>query len=206
MLQYQTVDKRTLALLREIQSHEMFSQVRLVGGTSLALQYGHRKSIDLDFFGQIEAESLEVSDVLSTMGSVQVLKRTPAIQIYEVDGIKVDMVKYNVPWLEEPLLIDGLVLANEKDIAAMKIGAITGRGSKKDFIDLFFLLKKLSLSEIMELYKKKFADANILLALKSLLYFSDAENSDSPEMLLPIDWEDLKVHITKEVNRYIIAN
>lgn len=68
-----------------------------MGGTSLALQMGHRESKDIDLFGQKELEELEVSDFLSGFGKVQILKKSKNILIYTIDGIKVDLVNYRYP-------------------------------------------------------------------------------------------------------------
>lgn len=92
MLSYATVEPRTLEILRAIMSVAIFSQARLVGGTSLALQLGHRKSIDLDFFGCIKSESEEIKDVLRDIGRLSVIKESRHIKIYMVDDIKIDFV------------------------------------------------------------------------------------------------------------------
>jgi len=88
-----------------------------------------------------------------------------------------------------------------KDIAAMKIAAITNRGSKKDFIDIYFLLNHFSLKEIMDLYLEKYPDGSSFLAYKSLSYFVDAENQIMPKMLIPTKWEDVKKRIIEEVRK-----
>jgi len=181
-----------------------FSELRLAGGTALALQIGHRKSIDLDFFGEIEFEQLAINELFRDFHSVEVLQKTKNINIYELNEVKVDFVNYSYPWLQKQLTIDGIVLAHKEDIAAMKIAAITGRGSKKDFIDLFFLLKIYSLQQILDFYTKKYFDASIFLALKSISYFDDADQEESPEMIAPINWETIKLKIKEEVRKYSV--
>lgn len=153
-----------------------------MGGTSLALQIGHRESIDIDLFGYKELDELELSDFLSTLGKIQILKKSKNILIYTIDGIKVDLVNYRYPWLYPCLNLENQRLADQRDIAAMKLNAISGRGSKKDFIDLHFLLKKYSLSEMIGYYNKKFLDGSEFLVLKSLTYFDDADLDESPKM------------------------
>ena len=88
-----------------------------------------------------------------------------------------------------------------KDIAAMKIAAITNRGSRKDFIDLFFLLKIFDLADILEFYQSKYFDANTFFAIRSLSYFVDAEKDEMPKMLIPTSWEDVKEKIIAEVRK-----
>ncbi|MFN3998108.1 hypothetical protein [Algoriphagus sp.] len=94
-------------------------------------------------------------------------------------------------------------MADQRDIAAMKLNAISGRGSKKDFIDLHFLLSKYSLSEMIGYYNKKFADGSEFLVLKSLTYFDDADLDETPKMYYPIDWDKIKLSVKKEVRNYL---
>ena len=118
---------------------EAFSDMRLVGGTALALQLGHRISIDLDFFGQVDFEQIDLPKYFSSFNHTTSIKRLKSINIFDIDNVKVDFVNYSYPWLFDQINIDGIRLADIKDIAAMKIAAITGRGSKKDFIHWCFL-------------------------------------------------------------------
>ncbi len=203
MLYYETIEPELLELLNKLIKIEEFKELRLVGGTSLALQYGHRKSIDIDLFGNLEIGLDEISSLLSTCGKSTQIKRSAKINIFSIDGIKVDIVNYHYPWLNPVLLEDGLRLAQPEDIAAMKISAITGRGSKKDFIDLYELLKHFSLEEILSLYERKHDDGSIYLALKSLNYFGDAEQNPMPEMLINTSWSNIKQTLEQEVNRYL---
>jgi predicted nucleotidyltransferase component of viral defense system len=181
-----------------------FNSLRLVGGTSLALQIGHRKSIDLDFFGEIDFTYLNIKEVFKSFDKIESFKNSKHINIFEINNVKVDFVNYTYPWLKQELEIDGIRLAQKEDIAAMKIAAITGRGSRKDFVDLFFLLKQFTFQQIMDLYKQKYFDSSPYLALKSLVYFDDAENDFSVEMIEDISWEEVKNTISTEVANYLI--
>ena len=203
MLHYETIDSKTLGILKKLHKIPEFSDLRLVGGTSLALQIGHRKSIDLDLFGNIKSDSLTISKKLDKIGNVKILNKSENINIYVINGVKVDLVNYHYAWLENTVTEKGLVLADKKDIAAMKLNAITGRGTKKDFIDLFFLLQYYSLKEILDFYNKKYHDGSVFLVLKSLSYFEDAEKDDTLIMLRPIKWEDVKTFIKKTLSDYL---
>jgi len=141
MLHYQTIDAPTLEILKRLLQMQVFNELRLVGGTSLALQLGHRKSIDLDLFGSLEADDFLVSKALKTFNSVTILQKSENITIYSIEGIKVDIVNYTYPWLSAVKIEDGIKLAHLEDIAAMKLSAITGRGTKKDFIVVLHLRK-----------------------------------------------------------------
>ena len=200
MLQYKTIEPGTLQLLKELQSLPLLQEMRLVGGTALALQLGHRNSVDLDLFGSVPHSSEEIRDALSENHSLTLVKESKNINIYLIDGIKVDVVNYKYSWIDNPIKGEGLTLAGIKDIAAMKIAAIVGRGTKKDFIDLFFLLKQFSLQEILDLYMQKYPDGSIFIAMKSLSYFEDAESDPMPVMFENVSWESIKQTIRNAIS------
>lgn len=202
MLSYQTIDIHTLELLKGLMSEPLFASLRLVGGTALALQYGHRNSIDLDFFGIIEDDAEKIKSTLRKYGKLIVIKESKNIKIYILNGVKVDFVNYNYEWIDEIIEENGIYLASPKDIAAMKINAIEGRGSKKDFIDIYFLLQHHSLEEILIFYQKKYPENSIFRALMSLSYFDDAEKQFMPKMFSDITWEEIKAYILKKVKNY----
>ncbi len=201
MLHLETIAPDTLGLLEYIASTELAKETRLVGGTALALHYGHRKSVDLDFFGNIELTEGEIKEILSKFGETRPLKNSKFIKVFTCNNIKVDFVNFNYPWLRNGIKYNQIILADPVDIAAMKISAITGRGSCKDFYDIFELLKNYSLNEILSFYQDKFKDGSVYLALKSLIYFEDAEselksNSDIvPEILNEATWPEVKTKI-----------
>lgn len=201
MLHLETIEPKTLELLRKLQSLSIFENSRLVGGTALALQLGHRKSIDLDIFGKIAATPEEIQETCSEVGSFEISKTSKNINIYWVDGIKVDCVNYPYEWLEECRVLDGVRLASISDIASMKISAIINRGTKKDFIDLHFLLKEMSLNHILDLYDQKYTDGSRFIAIKSLTYFEDAESDPMPYMFEDVTWEDVKKSIIAAVQK-----
>ena len=202
MLHLSTINPSTLELLKELMSFDEFSGLRLVGGTALALQIGHRKSIDLDFFGKVNFDAIQTGELFSRFNSVEVIQKSGNINIFEINGVKVDFVNYSYPWLQDTIVFDGIRLAMEKDIAAMKIAAITGRGRKKDFVDLYFLLDKFNLKAIIDYYNKKYFDASTYLALKSLTYFDDADQDMKLDMLADIKWAEVKNTISEKVKTY----
>ena len=202
MLQTQAVDPPLLELLTKLMSVPAFEGFVLVGGTALALQEGHRKSIDIDLFGNVSLVEIELTDALKTVGKVNVLSKSKSILVYRVDGIKVDVVDYHYKWIEGPLTVQGIRLASKKDIAAMKLNAIAGRGTKKDFVDFFELLKQYSLKEMLKFYTDKYPDGSAFLVMKSLSYFDDADNEEPPFMLAPFDWDLVKKEIRRQVKEY----
>lgn len=201
MLQTQAVEPELLELLNGIMASDVFSDFVLVGGTALALQIGHRKSIDLDFFGKSEIEEASFLNSLSQYGKVKTLRKSKNVLITLVNNIKVDFVNYAYPLIKPAKTTNNIRIASKEDIGAMKLNAITGRGSKKDFIDLFFLLKAYSLNQLLDFYKNKFADGSEFLLMKSLLFFEDADEEETPEMLMDYNWEEIKSVIKKTVEK-----
>lgn len=176
MLSFQTIEPDTLEFLKALMAEPSFNGMRLVGGTSLALQYGHRQSVDIDMFGIFSPDASAMSERLKKLGQTFVVKESERIKIYTINGIKVDFVDYgNYPWIDDVIIENGLRLASPKDIAAMKINAIEGRGTKKDFIDVYFLLQHYSLNQLLDFYAKKYPEHSIFRALRRQ-YAAYAEN------------------------------
>lgn len=198
MLRLETIDLSTLALLRRLQALPFLADVRLVGGTALALQLGHRKSVDLDLFGSWQPPN-SLQEEVSACGKTVRTGGQGRMQFYRIDAVKVDFVTYHHPWLDEPVVEEGVRLAGLRDIAAMKLFTIANRGSRKDFIDIFFLLQRFRLTEMFDWFRKKFPDSELLPVLRSLTYFEDAEKDFSPVMLAPFDWDAAKRDIRAAV-------
>jgi predicted nucleotidyltransferase component of viral defense system len=203
MLHLQTILPDTLELLKRLSAQPEMQGMRLVGGTSLALQYGHRQSVDLDFFGQLTVSQDDILSMMERMGSYRLRNRTNSILQLIVDGVMVDIVDYSrYPWIDDPVCHEGVSLASPKDIAAMKINAIEGRGSRKDFIDIYLLLQHYSMDDLLAFYSQKYPNYSIFRALLSLTYFDDAESEAMPIMFIPDTWDDIKAHISATVSKY----
>ena len=199
MLQKQAVKPELLELLKELMLVNEFTDFNLVGGTALALYEGHRLSVDIDLFGRSDINPDFFTEILKDKGETIILSQSPKILIYVINNIKVDFVDYNFQLLEPVNVIDGIRLVSKKDIAAMKLNAIAGRGSKKDFMDVYQLLNDFSLSEMLFFYSQKYPNGSEFMVLKSLLYFDDAEIEPDPIMLIPITWSQVKERILHEV-------
>ena len=171
MLQYHTVEPSTLDLLKRISGIPAFFSHRLVGGTSLALQCGHRLSVDLDFFSTEQFDHEEILFNLKSIGKIEIVSKSKFINCFFINDIKVDFVSLPYQWLEKPIIEDSIRLAGIKDIAAMKLSAITNRGSKKDFIDIGLLIEQLGLTQMLTLYRQKYPDGMEMMVLRSLVYF-----------------------------------
>ena len=200
MLQTRTVEPRTLGLLKELMSLPMLNSFYLVGGTALALQLGHRVSIDLDLFTPEPFDPNEIIEKLSEKYDFSVVSEGSAMVISTINEIKVDFVKMSYPILFPSVLDEQVRMLDIRDIAAMKLKAVTQRGSKKDFYDIYFLFQIMSLDEIIQLFKEKFKQYEIFHVIKSLTYFNDAENNADPILFdKKITWQKVKTEITKTV-------
>ena len=199
MLSLRTIEPHTLELLKALMQEPALCELRLVGGTALALQYGHRSSIDLDLFGKIDIDAYELQKILSKHGMLRVENETKIIHQYIIDNIKVDVVNYPFEWITPMIEDEGVRLASPVDIAAMKVNAIEGRGTKKDFIDMYMLLQHYSLEEILGFYQQKYPNHSVFRALRSLTYFEDAEDQFMPRMFVDDTWEDIKQFIVNKV-------
>ena len=206
MLRLETIPPETLVLLKRVQSLPALKDTRLVGGAALALHFGHRTSIDLDLFGEWTPEvPLEIS--LAECGKVEKCGGDgKTFQFFSVNGVKIDCVAYPYKWLAPPMVSDGIRIAAIPDIAAMKIAAVTNRGTRKDFVDVYFLLRLHPMSQLIDWYTQKYPDGNVYLAMRSLVYFADAEQEVMPNMLMPVDWENVKSTIRQAIREMDIQS
>ena len=203
MLSLRTVLPDTLELLKVLMQQPLLKDMRLVGGTSLALQYGHRRSVDLDFFGMTTEDVDELTDMMRECSKDLVKGScTKRIKTYFLNGVKVDVVNYDYKWIDDVVEGGGLRLASPKDIAAMKVNAVMGRGTKKDFIDVYFLLQHYSFDELIKFYLQKYTDGSEYRALLSMSYFADADPQPMPYMYQQVDWETIKNEIRLQVATY----
>jgi predicted nucleotidyltransferase component of viral defense system len=199
MLYFNTVKPDTLELLNKIMEIPELINFNLAGGTSLSLQIGHRLSVDLDLFGKRPFNQQEILDLVSSLGNVRQISYSKNIFVLNINDIKVDFVNYKYPLLKEIRTENSLRLFSLEDIAAMKIAAVTGRGRKRDFTDLFFILKYFTLTEILSFYNEKYPDGNELMAARSLTYFSDADEDEDMSLFKKAPWNVVKKSLEKAV-------
>ena len=206
MLHTETVDGSTLELIRQLQSDPVFKDFVLVGGTALSLQIGHRISVDIDFFTQHEFNNTEMLEHLEQNYGFKEQYRSANTLKGIIDGIFVDLLRHNYKYIADHLIVEGIKMASTQDIAAMKVNAITGNGTRaKDFVDVYFLLKDYSFSEIIGFYKAKYNTRNDFHAIKSLTYFEDILVEEWPNMMLEkgIGLKDIEKSITEQRDIYL---
>ena len=183
MLQTGTVKESTFGLLKRLQAEPLLATTRLVGGTALSLQIGHRESDDLDLFSVESIDGLRIQSLLiDKYGFVPSVARENTL-IGFIDGVKIDIIHHPFPWLEEAIEEDGIRLATIADIAAMKMHAIINSGKRpKDFVDVAFLSMHISYNEIKRLLLRRYPAYDPIMADKAIIYFGDIDNLLIPEI------------------------
>lgn len=179
-------------------------QTYLAGGSGLALHLGHRLSVDFDFFTPESFNQETLAKDLSEQGKFLITRTAPDSLLGVFENTKFSLFRYKYPLISEPTDCLGIEVASKIDIGAMKIAAIMDRGTKKDFIDLYFLSKdKLSLDDCLDCYHQKYGALanNIYSIVTSLSYFDQAEESEMPKMLKPVFWKDIKTFFEREAVR-----
>ncbi len=181
--------------------HEQHSAV-LAGGTALALQIGHRISYDLDFFTSQAFTSEQIIRKIQATGlEYQVLSESEGTFLAEINGVKFSIFNYPYPWVENPIKIGSFQMANLLDIAVMKLIAISQRGTKRDFVDLYFILQSLPFHLIASALVKKFGRKRInpIHIGKALVYFSDAEADPEPRYASKksLPWKKIKLYFNQ---------
>ncbi|MFN8396731.1 MAG: nucleotidyl transferase AbiEii/AbiGii toxin family protein [Bacteroidia bacterium] len=186
--------------MKELMALPELGDFYLVGGTALALQIGHRNSIDLDLFCDLTWDPEAIIHVLPE--PKEQTAATSVFQGYYVRNVKCDFVRYRYPRILPLIVDDGVRMADPLEIAAMKFMAITNRGRKKDFVDLYYLLEMYSMEEIFGLFEVKFPSVQQFLVVRSLCYFGDAEADPDPEMLEGVSWDQMKSEILERVRKF----
>jgi len=177
----------------------------LAGGTALAIQLGHRLSVDLDWFSYDDFSNVDLKKKLSKLGGFELIGEEEGTIHGIIDGVRISFFRYDYKLLFPLLDFENIKIADERDIAAMKIDAVSSRGSRKDFVDIYFLLEKYSLSELIGFFEKKYAGIkyNKLHILKSLTFFEDAEGEPMPAMIKLMKWNEVKKKIAAETNIFL---
>jgi hypothetical protein len=191
-------------VVRALAGRKLLDGWILAGGTGLALQFGHRYSEDLDLFRHQGFEAETMLHELSAVGEVAVHDRSSGTLHISLDGLRVSFLQAQAPLLFPATGYRGLALADPRDIAVMKIVAIGGRGSRKDFVDLYFYLRQAGgIEPVFELLRRRFADLdyNEYHLLKSLVYFEDAEAEPMPRMIRRVSWDEVKQALIREARR-----
>lgn len=156
----------------------------LAGGTALALSFGHRRSLDLDFFVPEAFSEEQLLQELRHLPDVSAVERSPQTLHLTVREVKVSFLGYQYPILFPMERFFEVPIADPRDIACMKLTAIASRGTKRDFIDFYASCRRYGIRDLLPLFGRKYARTgyNVVRLVKSLTYFEDAEKGPMPHM------------------------
>ena len=205
MLQTSTVKESTFELLKRLQAEPLLSTTRLVGGTALSLQIGHRESEDLDLFSVEPLEGMLVQQMLVDKYGFMPTVIAENTLIGFIQGVKIDVIYHPFPWLEPAIEEDGVRIATVADIAAMKVHAIINSGKRpKDFVDIAFLSMHYSYNQIKALLLKRYPAYDPIMADKAVIYFGDIDELLIPEIKMlgyAFDFERIQSRIIKMTDK-----
>lgn len=204
----ETLALDTKKLLEKIKDVDWLKDFYLAGGTALALQLGHRQSIDLDWFTFNKFSTKILLNKLKKIGRFTLLNEDENTLEGFLDGVKLSFMTYPYVLLNKKDKFFGKVfLASKLDIALMKLTAISGRNARKDFIDLYYYLhkEKTDLFGLFAQMKKKFKgiDYDVAHICKSLVYFKEADEQSEPVMLIKISWPKIKAFFVTAVGKMV---
>jgi hypothetical protein len=201
----ETITASTEATLCALRDRSLLGGACLAGGTGLALHFGHRLSMDLDFFVKDAFDEEVLLQRMQAVPEFSLVAKAPQTLHANILGTKVSFLGYAYPILFPPSQFLGIPVADPRDIACMKINAIANRGTKRDFIDLYVASRRFGLEEILRLFARKFSQTgyNRMHILKSLIYFDDAEKDPMPHMLVTLAWDDVQSLFLDQVPRFV---
>ena len=172
----------------------------LAGGTALALQIGHRRSVDLDFFSPTE-DIPTIRPVLEK--ALAPFHATLADSawgnlVYLADDVRLGFYGYGHPLVAPLVEAEEIRLASVRDIALMKLDALLSRAARKDFYDLYFICQKVPLREVLDLAPQKYPSVRDFEAqvVKRLVFFENAEQDADPPLLARVTWQAVKEYFT----------
>ncbi|MFA6526663.1 MAG: nucleotidyl transferase AbiEii/AbiGii toxin family protein [Candidatus Buchananbacteria bacterium] len=179
----------------------------LAGGTGLALQLGHRDSIDFDFFSPKAIDTValykKIKEIFTGHKIEKVQEEKDTLTVFIDDGIKMSFFSYDYELIGKVVNEENLNIASIIDIACMKLSAIVSRATNKDYVDLYFILQNLPLGEILPFLSRKFPDMDVNLALKSLVYFKDVKKEPIKfKHQKNIDFASVKSFLEKQAKNY----
>ena len=205
-LHWEILDEKRVKLLPMLSSFR--ENFYLAGGTALALLIGHRDSVDLDFFSRNSFSSLELfnklNEVLKSNNILKVQEEKDTLTVLVKKKIKISFFAYPYKLVKPLIKSEFINLAAIEDIGLMKLSAITGRTAIKDYVDLYWILQKIPLADLVELCEKKYKNLDINLVLKSLVYFDDViEEPINYKISDQVSYEKIKSFLRNEVETFL---
>ena len=188
---------KTFSLIQELQQFSEFKDFYLVGGTALALQLGHRNSIDIDLFTKNDFKPDDILESLNSRFETREIFRRENTIITLVNNIKTDFIKHDYHHIAKPITEEGITFLSKEDIAAMKFHAIIQSGKRlKDFIDIYYLLQHFSMNQMIGFFSEKYSYSNPMIAMKAVNFFDEIDESmDPPKTLEKVTLKQIKNRI-----------
>lgn len=207
---WNTVTPLLKNILIELMNEPLFDKFRLVGGTALSLQIGHRISVDIDLFTDNEYGSVDFKEIERYFQKRHSYFDKSGIDIiamgtsYFIGNSKADCIKIDLYYTDnyafETVIFETIRMASVQEIIAMKLDIIQRGGRKKDFWDLHFFLNKIAFNEMCIYYEKRYPYNNYTIPIKKqILNFSDADNEFEPICLLNKSWELIKLDFIETI-------
>lgn len=192
--------------LAKLNTQSFLKTFYLIGGTAIALHLGHRQSVDLDFVSEGPIDTLSLRQELSQCGDFVLDVESKNTLHGALDQVKVSLMTYVYPRLDEPVVFDGIQVAGLRDLAAMKLDTLAARGKRRDFVDVYAIAQTgVPLQEMKTWFEQKYQGLqyNLMHLIKSMTYFEDAENDPEPVYITPIVWDQVKTFFLKESRRLV---
>lgn len=185
-------------------------QFYLAGGTALALQLGHRTSVDLDFYTKKQFQSRQLGEIIQKhLPEVEILQSSSGTLQCKLQSTEFSFFFYEYPLIRKPITYEDMLLASIPDIAAMKAIALVQRGKRRDFIDAYFLLKTITVSQLLSFVSKKYPNYSDMLVLKAITFFDDADSEQEERGIKVLEeefsWNKVKKEIFKKVQQYQLS-
>lgn len=203
-----TISRKTLKALDLVaEAHMLPPATYLAGGTAAALHLGHRYSYDLDFFTSRRFDAQAIVRRFKKIKGFSLEKTSWQTILGYIDAVQCTLFYYQYPLLFPCHDFHGVAIADLRDVAAMKIAALSDRGAKRDFVDLYVIAKVggVSVEEAITYYGKKFGvlESNRVHIMKSLTFFEDAESQNMPRMVTNVTWREVKKFFKHEASQFI---
>lgn len=202
----ETIPGKLKSNLESLGKREFIKQFYLAGGTAIALRLGHRISYDLDFFTPEDFNEREIVAEIEKIGKIEIDVLKEDTLVGKLNETKISFFFYRYKLIAPSQLWLEVDTADTPDLGCMKLDAIQSRGKKRDFVDLWAILRSgLGLKDLLNFFEEKYAGVkyNKIHLLRSLSYFEDAEKDDMPHMLTQVSWEEIKRYLENETKSFL---
>jgi len=202
----QVLAQRPKSVLEALGRTQAVRSFYLAGGTALALHLGHRYSQDFDWFTEARFDPDALQKRLAGLPGFNIIRQTEGSLIVEIESIESSFFQVEHPLIRPAVLYKGISIASLQDVLCMKLAALWQRGAKRDYVDIYFGIRKaVSLNDLLGLMKEKYREFAFseYHCLRSLSFFDDVENEPMPRMREEVTWDEIKKFLTDESRRFL---